>query len=91
MIPAAASPRTSGAGIASVGLHFNEVFFSQLRKVLGAIIAAQRLERATHALQALLYGLNMIQQLPNGSRDGIRHILADAIGVESDLLTNFSQ
>src|SRR3546814_11053220 len=76
------------AGLASVGRHCNEVCFSQLRRVHGAIIAAQSLERATRALQALLYGLSMIQQLPNGSRDGIRHILADAIGVESDLLGN---
>src|SRR5690606_7227043 len=79
-------PRPSGAGRLAILLDLGEILLTQLGHLLRAIIATQRGERLAHALHALLHRLHVIEQLPDGSRDRIRHVLTDPIGIETDLL-----
>ena len=67
-------------------LDLGEVFLAQLRQILGAVAAAEVFQGTAHTVQLAVHRLQVIQQLTDGTRYRVRHVFADAIGIEADLL-----
>src|SRR5471032_93785 len=81
-------PRSPSLGCGVFALDLSEVFFAQLRQIFRTIAAAQLLQRAAHAVQLAVDCLQVVKQLPNGTRHGVRHVFADAVSIEADLLSH---
>src|SRR3990167_9088770 len=82
------APAPSSRRLVCVFDHAREVLVTQLRQILGAVVTAQGLERAAHTFQPPIHRMQVIEQLTNGARYRVRHVLTHAIGIETELLGN---
>src|SRR5471030_1741811 len=65
-----------------------EHFVAQGWQLLGAVVTAQALERAAHVFQSRIDRLKVIEQLADCPGDRVRHVLADAISIETELFSH---